>query len=79
MEKPDKATLEAWHNDPANWRMGVFYYIPKVSRFLKKNCLLLVMPNNFKRKIFQNPSCFGITKMINAYFLQSVLQYWDGP
>ena len=24
--KPDKETLKAWHDDPANWRLGVFYY-----------------------------------------------------
>jgi uncharacterized membrane protein len=24
--KPDKETLQAWHDDPANWRLAVFYY-----------------------------------------------------
>ena len=24
--KPDRETLDAWHDDPANWRMGIFYY-----------------------------------------------------
>jgi uncharacterized membrane protein len=25
-DKPDKETLNAWHNDPANWKLGIFYY-----------------------------------------------------
>jgi uncharacterized membrane protein len=26
IERPDKETLNAWHNDPANWKLGIFYY-----------------------------------------------------
>ena len=26
IEKPDKETRKAWHNAPANWKLGVFYY-----------------------------------------------------
>src|ERR1035438_5511789 len=25
-ENPDQEILNAWHDDPANWRAGVFYY-----------------------------------------------------
>lgn len=25
-EKPDKETLKQWHEDPSNWRWGIFYY-----------------------------------------------------
>lgn len=25
-EKPDKETLEKWHKDPNNWKLGIFYY-----------------------------------------------------
>ncbi|HWY99400.1 MAG TPA: DUF5808 domain-containing protein, partial [Bacteroidia bacterium] len=31
-EKPDKETLKAWMNDPANIRWGIFYYNPKDKR-----------------------------------------------
>jgi uncharacterized membrane protein len=24
--KPDKKTLDEWHANPANWKLGVFYY-----------------------------------------------------
>ncbi len=30
--KPDKETLEQWHADPANWKLGVFYYNKKDKR-----------------------------------------------
>lgn len=25
-EKPSKETLEKWHQDPDNWKLGVFYF-----------------------------------------------------
>jgi uncharacterized membrane protein len=31
-EKPSHETFQAWHDDPANWRMGVFYYNKKDKR-----------------------------------------------
>jgi uncharacterized membrane protein len=31
-ENPERETLNAWHDDPANWRAGVFYYNPKDKR-----------------------------------------------
>lgn len=32
MKKPDKQTLEAWHQDPNNWKWKVFYYNKKDKR-----------------------------------------------
>ena len=26
MEKPSKELLEKWHQDPNNWKCGIFYY-----------------------------------------------------
>jgi uncharacterized membrane protein len=34
MVKPDKETLDAWHADPDNWKLGLFYYNPKDKRVL---------------------------------------------
>lgn len=25
-EQPSKETMDRWHDDPSNWRMGVLYY-----------------------------------------------------
>ncbi|HEX7411654.1 MAG TPA: DUF5808 domain-containing protein [Bacteroidales bacterium] len=25
-EKPGKETVNAWHDDPSNWKLGIFYY-----------------------------------------------------
>ena len=24
--KPSKETLDKWHNDPDNWKLGIFYF-----------------------------------------------------
>ncbi len=24
--KPTKETLDAWHDDPSNWKLGIFYF-----------------------------------------------------
>lgn len=31
-DPPDQETAEKWQNDPANWKMGIFYYNPRDSR-----------------------------------------------
>jgi Family of unknown function (DUF5808) len=31
-ENPNQEILNAWHDDPANWRTGVFYYNPQDKR-----------------------------------------------
>jgi uncharacterized membrane protein len=33
-ENPDQEILNAWHDDPANWKAGIFYYNPKDKRIL---------------------------------------------
>lgn len=48
MEKPDKTTLEARHNDPANWHLGIFYYNKNDKRiFPPKRYALLGWTINF--------------------------------
>ena len=31
-EKPTNETLNEWHNDPSNWKWGIFYYNNKDKR-----------------------------------------------
>ena len=31
-EKPDQETLNSWHSDPSNWKLGIFYYNRKDKR-----------------------------------------------
>ncbi|MFT5963688.1 MAG: putative membrane protein [Flavobacterium sp.] len=33
-EKPSKESLEKWHKDPNNWKLGVFYYCKEDKRIL---------------------------------------------
>jgi uncharacterized membrane protein len=33
-EKPSKETLEKWHKDPNNWKLGLFYYNKEDKRLL---------------------------------------------
>lgn len=30
--KPSPETLEQWHKDPDNWKLGMFYFNPKDKR-----------------------------------------------
>lgn len=32
MKNPDHETMEKWHKDPNNWKMGLFYYNPEDER-----------------------------------------------
>jgi uncharacterized membrane protein len=34
MENPSKETLDKWHNDPNNWKWGLFYYNKEDNRLL---------------------------------------------
>lgn len=34
MENPSKETLKKWHQDPNNWKWGMFYYNPEDKRLL---------------------------------------------
>jgi uncharacterized membrane protein len=36
-EKPSKDTLEKWHKDPYNWKLGIFYYNREDKRILPPN------------------------------------------
>jgi choline-glycine betaine transporter len=38
-ERPDQEILNAWHDNPANWKFGIFYYNPDDHRIFppKKN------------------------------------------
>jgi len=31
-ESPSRETLDAWHDDPANWKLGIFYFNKKDKR-----------------------------------------------
>jgi uncharacterized membrane protein len=33
-EKPEKESFDQWHDDPSNWRWGIFYYNKKDKRLL---------------------------------------------
>ena len=33
-DRPDQEILNAWHDDPANWRLGLFYYNPDDHRIM---------------------------------------------
>lgn len=33
-DKIDQKTLERWHSDPANWKLGIFYYNKEDKRLL---------------------------------------------
>jgi uncharacterized membrane protein len=33
-EKPVKESYDQWHDDPSNWRLGIFYYNKKDKRLL---------------------------------------------
>lgn len=39
MKNPSKEILDKWHNDPKNWKWGMFYYNKEDKRLLvdKKN------------------------------------------
>ena len=31
-KKPDKENFREWHDDPSNWKLGIFYYNPRDKR-----------------------------------------------
>ena len=33
-EKPNKELLQTWHDDPSNWKWGIFYFNKKDKRLL---------------------------------------------
>jgi uncharacterized membrane protein len=34
-ETPEKETLDRWHDNPANWKFGVFYYNKEDKRWFR--------------------------------------------
>lgn len=64
VEKPSRETLEAWANDPSNWKYGVFYYNKKDKRFiLPKRIKALGWTVNFA-KPYAIPVLVGIIILI---------------
>jgi len=60
--KPDQATRDAWHNDPKNWRFGIFYYDKEDKRLLPpKRFAWMGWTVNFA-----NPWSYGILILILA-------------
>ncbi len=46
--KPSKETTEAWHKDPSNWKMGIFYFNKEDRRlFPPKRIAMLGWTINF--------------------------------
>jgi uncharacterized membrane protein len=64
-EKPSKETLEKWHQDPSNWRLGVFYYNKEDKRIFP--------PKRFKALgwtvNFANPRSYGFFIIILVLFI----------
>lgn len=60
---PDKDRFNEWHNDPSNWKLGVFYFNPKDKRIFP--------PKRFKSfgwtVNFANP--FSILTLILIIFI----------
>jgi uncharacterized membrane protein len=46
-EKPDKDTLKAWHDNPRNWKLGVFYFNKKDKRIFPPKRTYLGWTVNF--------------------------------
>ena len=47
-KKPSKETVDAWHKDPANWKMGIFYFNREDKRlFPPKRIAMLGWTINF--------------------------------
>jgi len=64
-EKPDKDTLKAWHDDPGNWKLGVFYFNKKDKRIFPPKRTYLGWTVNFS-----NPfSILALTAILVALIL----------
>ena len=47
-KKPSKETIDAWHKDPANWKLGIFYFNREDKRiFPPKRIAMLGWTINF--------------------------------
>lgn len=63
--KPDKETLNKWHNDPNNWKLGIFYFNKEDKRILPPKR----MPGMGWTVNFANPwSILTMILMLSAIF-----------
>ncbi len=47
-KKPSKETIDAWHKDPTNWKLGIFYFNREDKRiFPPKRIAMLGWTINF--------------------------------
>ena len=67
-EKPSKETLKKWHDDPANWKLGIFYYNKLDKRLLPpKRFWILGWTVNFANP-YSILTLLGIVILIMAIF-----------
>lgn len=67
-DKPSKETLERWREDPANWKLGIFYFNPKDKRiFPPKKIKALGWTVNFANPI----SILTMLLVVGAIYLFS--------
>jgi uncharacterized membrane protein len=45
--KPSKETLDEWHSDPSNWKLGIFYFNKKDKRIFPPKRTYLGWTLNF--------------------------------
>jgi uncharacterized membrane protein len=68
--KPSKETLEKWHNDPSNWKLGIFYYNKSDKRiFPPKRFRALGWTVNFA-----NPCSYGFLILL-MFLLIAYMRY----
>ena len=50
--KPSKETIEMWHNDSNNWKLGLFYFNKNDNRiFVSKRISMLGVTLNFAKPV----------------------------
>ena len=50
--KPSKETIEMWHNDSNNWKLGLFYFNKNDNRiFVSKRISMLGVTLNFAKQV----------------------------
>ena len=61
-KKPSKETIDAWHKDPTNWKLGIFYFNREDKRiFPPKRIAMLGWTINFA-----NPFSFQALAILTA-------------
>jgi uncharacterized membrane protein len=69
-EKPSEETLNEWHNDPSNWKFGIFYFNQKDNRTFPPKRTRLGWTINFASPI----SIFVILSIIVILIVLSEFQ-----